>query len=275
MATSKLQRKFSQALSRNFGGYTIFENSRPEWCLGNDLQRLELDFWIVELDVAVEVQGAQHYHYVPHFHGDYSGFKAQQERDKIKRRRCEAYGVTLLEVDDALTFADAIEAIRHLAKRDKKQRNKYQIHRKHNRVIKAFLDRFSYLSNTIANSIEFAQAVGHLRYQLVAYVDRFGAGVLNHVEADEAQRLFALVKDATATVKANRVKRSVQRARAAGVIEPMPGDSVIWCYRPVGYDGRVFEIEATVVNVTPTKVIVKGDFQGETITRSTKREALA
>ena len=98
MSTSKLQRYVSQQLSFHFGQYTIRENTRPAWLTASEGERLELDFLIEELNIAIEVQGKQHYIYVPHFHGDYDGFLKRLEWDEIKRRKCDKAGIILIEV---------------------------------------------------------------------------------------------------------------------------------------------------------------------------------
>lgn len=54
MATSKLQKYTSSLLGKHFGEYTIRENHRPEWMMSRDGKRLELDFFIEELNFAIE-----------------------------------------------------------------------------------------------------------------------------------------------------------------------------------------------------------------------------
>jgi len=77
---------------------------RPDWLTDREGARLELDYLIEELDIAVEVQGEQHYHYVPYFHGSYDQFLKRVERDKIKREKCTAVGIMLLEIDSSSQF---------------------------------------------------------------------------------------------------------------------------------------------------------------------------
>lgn len=93
--TSKLQRYVSNHLSIWVGGLTIKENHRPEWLVSEQGERLELDFYIKELESVIEVQGEQHYQFVKHFHGDYAGFRNQQKRDRIKRDICGKRGIKL------------------------------------------------------------------------------------------------------------------------------------------------------------------------------------
>lgn len=97
MSTSKLQREVSRLLSIHLGGYTIRENIRPDWLIFDGV-RVELDFYIEELAVAIEVQGEQHYHYVPIFHHNPDGFKKRVECDEQKRITCAKHGIRLFEV---------------------------------------------------------------------------------------------------------------------------------------------------------------------------------
>ena len=111
VSTSKLQRQVSTLLSTHLGQFTIRENYRPDW-LSTQHGRLELDFYIEELETAVEVQGQQHYVYTPHFHGDENGFAAQLERDTAKTLVCRRRGIKLIEIDN---FDEASEVIQGLA----------------------------------------------------------------------------------------------------------------------------------------------------------------
>jgi hypothetical protein len=55
-------------LDREFPQYRIRENYRPDWLLSSNITKLELDFYIEELKIGVEVQGEQHYKFVEFFH---------------------------------------------------------------------------------------------------------------------------------------------------------------------------------------------------------------
>lgn len=61
--------------------------------------RLSLDFFNRTKMIAVEVQGAQHTKYIPHFHGQHNyKFLTQLKRDEEKQRFCERFGVRLVEI---------------------------------------------------------------------------------------------------------------------------------------------------------------------------------
>lgn len=117
MSTSKLQRRTSQLLSVHCGGLGIRENHRPEWLLQADGNRLELDFYIDELLVAIEVQGSQHYVFSEFFHGDKAGFEKRIEYDKIKRDACNRRGIRLYEVSNEEEAIDCVIEITGLVKK--------------------------------------------------------------------------------------------------------------------------------------------------------------
>jgi hypothetical protein len=78
VATSALQRYTSNQLSTYLGRYTIRENYRPDWLSTGNGSWLELDFFLEEIDVGLEVQGDQHYKYNPFFHKTRDAFRRSQ-----------------------------------------------------------------------------------------------------------------------------------------------------------------------------------------------------
>ena len=73
---------------------------RPAWLKNPRNGRcLELDFWNEDLNIAVEVQGQQHYQYCPMWHpGGQKDFQELLFRDQYKARQCELRGVKLIKV---------------------------------------------------------------------------------------------------------------------------------------------------------------------------------
>lgn len=98
MPKSNLEQTVSKKLRMVLNGVAILENTRPDWLISSQGERLELDFYIPELDLAIEVQGQQHYTFVPHFHFNQNGFSDQLRRDREKRYLCEHKGLFLLEI---------------------------------------------------------------------------------------------------------------------------------------------------------------------------------
>lgn len=76
-----------------------FNKVRPDF-LRNPItgQNLEADAYNEELGLVVEVQGRQHYEFVPFFHKNKQTFRTQQYRDHIKRQCCSNNGIVMLEV---------------------------------------------------------------------------------------------------------------------------------------------------------------------------------
>jgi len=101
---SKLEDYLSNQLFTRFGQYSIRRNYYPDWLKESAASRLQLDFYIDELKMAAEVQGDQHYKFIPHFHKDLAGFEALQKRDRDKAYLCEKNGVELYEI---FTYTDA------------------------------------------------------------------------------------------------------------------------------------------------------------------------
>jgi very-short-patch-repair endonuclease len=59
-------------------------------------QQLFFDFVLTDLNIFIEVQGRQHYAYVPFFHKIGSGFRGQRYRDSLKNQWCSENGKILL-----------------------------------------------------------------------------------------------------------------------------------------------------------------------------------
>lgn len=190
MATSTMQRRVSSALSVHFGKHIIRENSRPDWCLSDTFERLELDFYLPDLNVAIEVQGQQHYTFTPHFHKSYADFEAQVKRDEAKKQRCEDYGILLLEVDDELSLGDALDAIRE-------KEHIFSLHAK--KTAEYWAKWLTEFNKEVTKVWRKRQAIdpGRLgshysRFQgrLLKVTNEFGMSVFDNVDPEIAQSIF-------------------------------------------------------------------------------------
>lgn len=103
---SKLEIATRASLERIFK--KPFPKERPDF-LKNPVTKnfnLELDCFNRELKLAVEVNGAQHYKYIPYFHKTFDAFRNQQYRDELKRRMCKDEGIILIEVPYTVKVQD-------------------------------------------------------------------------------------------------------------------------------------------------------------------------
>jgi len=76
-----------------------FLKIRPDF-LQNDVtgQNLEIDLYNDELKLGVEVNGDQHYRFIPFFHRNKEAFRNQRYRDEMKKIKCRDNGITLIEI---------------------------------------------------------------------------------------------------------------------------------------------------------------------------------
>ena len=89
-----------------------FNKDRPAFLnnpVTGGIYNLELDCYDVELKIAVEYNGRQHYEYVKFFHKNKEHFLNQKYRDDMKRRMCIENNVLLIEIPYTTKIAD-IEA---------------------------------------------------------------------------------------------------------------------------------------------------------------------
>lgn len=87
-------------------------NRRYDWLIGPHGGRLELDFYMPDIDVAVEIQGDQHFVYVPHMHGSMANYKLQLKRDEVKRLECTKRNIKLFQTRDVIDEDEALKYIR-------------------------------------------------------------------------------------------------------------------------------------------------------------------
>lgn len=76
-----------------------FYKIRPDFLKNEATGRnLEIDLFCKELNLAVEIQGIQHYKFSPKFHLTEQQFQEQQQRDQMKAHKCRQRGIRLIEI---------------------------------------------------------------------------------------------------------------------------------------------------------------------------------
>ena len=76
-----------------------FVKIRPDF-LRNDVTgyNLELDLYNEDLELAIEINGDQHYKFIPFFHRNKDAFTKQRYRDEMKKMKCKQEGIILIDV---------------------------------------------------------------------------------------------------------------------------------------------------------------------------------
>ena len=94
---SKTEAECKIILEKLFG--VEFSKVRPKF-LKNDVtgKNLELDLYNPELNLCVEINGKQHYEYIPYFHNNKEAFFNQRYRDEMKKTKCRENGINYIEV---------------------------------------------------------------------------------------------------------------------------------------------------------------------------------
>ena len=100
-------------LKEHFKTLNVVHHGKPKF-----LGRQHFDIWIPALKIAVEYQGIQHDEPVDFFGGEES-FKANKERDALKRAKCQKNGVSLIEVRPGYDFQELVTQINNLIEKKK------------------------------------------------------------------------------------------------------------------------------------------------------------
>lgn len=87
-----------------------FAKVRPEWIVNGETNKLELDGFCEELNIAFEYNGSQHYKFEPHFHKTVDDFNKQVEHDRIKSEACIQKGVSLISIPYTLWNKEKINS---------------------------------------------------------------------------------------------------------------------------------------------------------------------
>ncbi|MCB1779349.1 MAG: hypothetical protein KDJ34_04505 [Candidatus Competibacteraceae bacterium] len=101
---SKPQRFFYDLLTEIYPNDNIRYNYKPKF-----LQKInhsgytghrEIDIFLGDVNLGIEVQGNQHYEFTPQFHRDTDQFLSMQDRDQWKLNKCKENNVRLIWIKD-------------------------------------------------------------------------------------------------------------------------------------------------------------------------------
>lgn len=90
---------------------------QKRFCDCKNIKPLPFDFYIPELNVALEYDGRQHYEPVEIFNGDY-GFERTRRSDAIKDKYCQDNGIQLIRIPYTMNNTEICEIINTLKTRN-------------------------------------------------------------------------------------------------------------------------------------------------------------
>jgi hypothetical protein len=96
-ARSNYHLKARRIIAEVFNSYRILEEVKlPGSTQTRKMSALFVDFYIPNLELAIEVHGEQHYNYVPFFHKSRAGFAQALVRDENKIEWCNLNNIKLI-----------------------------------------------------------------------------------------------------------------------------------------------------------------------------------
>jgi hypothetical protein len=94
---SQWHTKARDLLVEKFPNYPLYEEvTLPGSSTPRRKSSLYLDFYVPQLELAVEVHGRQHYEYVAHFHKTRADFRKSLQRDRDKEEWCQINEISLI-----------------------------------------------------------------------------------------------------------------------------------------------------------------------------------
>ena len=113
-SNSRTEKLVFEYMKSIFPQFEIINNHRPDWLRYN--RNLELDIYLPELKLAIEVNGVQHYKYTPYFHDNEEDFVKQEERDEFKKKRCEEENIKMISIHYEYNYKNEEKLIKYVRK---------------------------------------------------------------------------------------------------------------------------------------------------------------
>lgn len=82
-----------------------------------EIKGQRIDIYLPELQIALEMDGRQHYEFCPAFHKTEADFKRQQWLDREKHRKCRERGITLIRIryDEEISWTTILSKLKGMA----------------------------------------------------------------------------------------------------------------------------------------------------------------
>ncbi len=84
---------------------------KEEYYVNYNNQKLFIDIWVAQFNLAIEVHGRQHDEFVSHFHGDAAGYNSYKKRDSLKEEWAGLNNITYIVLRESDLPIDPVDLL--------------------------------------------------------------------------------------------------------------------------------------------------------------------